>query len=51
MKAIVIIPGKTGAQFAERPEPNITRPDEIKVRVRKGRHLPMGVHRQAEEND
>lgn len=33
MKALMIIPGKAGAQLVERPEPIITRPDELKIRV------------------
>ena len=33
MKAIAIIPGTPGARIVERPEPNISAPDEIKLRV------------------
>lgn len=33
MKAIAIIPGTTTVKFVDRPEPSITAPDEIKLRV------------------
>ena len=33
MKAIAIVPGTSGSRLVERPEPSITRPDEINVRV------------------
>ena len=33
MKAIAIIPGTAGARLVERPEPSITTPDEVKIRI------------------
>ena len=33
MKAIAIVPGTAGSRLVERPEPSITAPDEVKVRV------------------
>jgi glucose 1-dehydrogenase len=33
MKAIAIIPGTSGARIVERPEPSISAPDEVKVRI------------------
>ncbi len=33
MKALVVIPGSKGVQLVDRPEPVISRPDEIKLRV------------------
>ena len=33
MKAIAIVPGKAGAELAERAEPPVGAPDEIKVRI------------------
>jgi threonine dehydrogenase-like Zn-dependent dehydrogenase len=33
LKAIAIVPGTAGSHLVERPEPSITRPDEVKVRV------------------
>ena len=33
MKAIAIVPGASGSRLVERPEPSITTPDEVKVRV------------------
>ncbi|MGB7151583.1 MAG: alcohol dehydrogenase catalytic domain-containing protein, partial [Terriglobales bacterium] len=33
MKAIAIIPGTTGSRIVDRPEPAITAPDEVKVKV------------------
>jgi threonine dehydrogenase-like Zn-dependent dehydrogenase len=33
MKAIAIIPGTSGARIVERPEPAISAPDDVKVRV------------------
>ena len=33
MKAIAIVPGTAGSRLVERPEPSITKPDEVKVRI------------------
>lgn len=33
MKAVAIVPGKKGVSLVERPEPKISAPDEIKLRV------------------
>ena len=33
MKAIALIPGTTTLQLVDRPEPIITAPDDVKVRV------------------
>jgi threonine dehydrogenase-like Zn-dependent dehydrogenase len=33
MKAIAIVPGTSGARIVDRPEPSITAPDEVKVKV------------------
>lgn len=33
MKAIAIVPGTPGARIVDRPEPNICRPDHVKLRV------------------
>jgi threonine dehydrogenase-like Zn-dependent dehydrogenase len=33
MKAIAIIPGTAGSRIVDRPEPSITAPDEVKVRI------------------
>jgi threonine dehydrogenase-like Zn-dependent dehydrogenase len=33
MKAIAITPGTSGARIVERPEPDITAPDEVKVKI------------------
>ena len=33
MKAIAIVPGTAGSRLVERPEPSITTPDEVKIRV------------------
>jgi threonine dehydrogenase-like Zn-dependent dehydrogenase len=33
MKAIAIIPGTAGARIVERPEPSISAPDDVKVRI------------------
>ena len=33
MKAIAIIPGTAGTRLVERPEPSITAPDEVKIRI------------------
>ena len=33
MKAIAIVPGIAGARIVERPEPSITAPDDVKLRV------------------
>src|ERR1700691_1246597 len=33
MKAIAIVPGTAGSRMVERPEPAITKPDEVKVRI------------------
>jgi threonine dehydrogenase-like Zn-dependent dehydrogenase len=33
MKAIAIIPGTSGARVVERPEPSISAPDDVKVRI------------------
>lgn len=33
MKAIAIVPGTAGARMVERPEPSISAPDEVKLRV------------------
>src|SRR6202050_2613690 len=33
MKAIAIIPGTSGARMVERPEPSISAPNEVKVRI------------------
>ena len=33
MKAITVVPGTTNLRLVERPEPSISAPDEIKLRV------------------
>ncbi len=33
MKAIAIVPGTAGSRIVDRPEPSITAPDEVKVKV------------------
>ena len=33
MKAIAIVPGTAGSRIVERPEPEISKPDEVKVRI------------------
>jgi glucose 1-dehydrogenase len=33
MKAIAIVPGTAGSRLVDRPEPSITTPDEVKVRI------------------
>lgn len=33
MKAIAIIPGTAGSRLVDRPEPSITTPDEVKIRI------------------
>lgn len=33
MKAIAIVPGRPGSRIVERPEPSISAPDEVKMRV------------------
>jgi len=33
MKAIAIVPGTAGSRIVDRPEPSITTPDEVKVKV------------------
>jgi len=33
MKAIAIIPGSSGARIVERPEPSISAPDDVKIRI------------------
>ena len=33
MKAIAIVPGTAGSRLVERPEPSITKPDEVKIRM------------------
>src|ERR1017187_10986394 len=33
MKAIAIVPGTPGARIVERPEPSVSAPDDVKVRV------------------
>lgn len=33
MRAIAIIPGKAGARLVDRPEPSITAPDQVKLKV------------------
>ena len=33
MKAIAIVPGTPGSRLVDRPEPSITAPDEVKMRV------------------
>ncbi len=33
MKAIAIVPGTAGAKIVERPEPNVTAPGDVKVRI------------------
>lgn len=33
MKAIAIIPGTAGSHIVERPEPSISAPDEIKIKI------------------
>ncbi len=33
MKAIAIVPGTSGAKLVDRPEPSVTQPDELKLRV------------------
>ena len=33
MKAIAIVPGTAGSRLVDRPEPSITAPDEVKVRI------------------
>jgi threonine dehydrogenase-like Zn-dependent dehydrogenase len=33
LKAIAIVPGTAGSHLVERPEPSITAPDEVKVRI------------------
>jgi len=33
MKAIAIIPGTPGSRIVDRPEPSVTAPDEIKVKI------------------
>jgi glucose 1-dehydrogenase len=33
MKAIAIVPGTTGARIVERPEPSLSAPDDIKLRI------------------
>ena len=33
MKAIAIVPGTLGSRIVDRPEPSITAPDEVKVKV------------------
>ena len=33
MKAIAIVPGTAGSRLVERPEPSITTPDEVKIRM------------------
>ena len=33
MKAIAIVPGTPGSRIVDRPEPSITAPDEVKVKV------------------
>jgi threonine dehydrogenase-like Zn-dependent dehydrogenase len=35
MKAIAIIPGTVGTRIVDRPEPSITSPDEVKVKVKR----------------
>ena len=35
MKTIAIVPGTAGARIVERPEPTITNPDEVKVKVKR----------------
>jgi hypothetical protein len=33
MKAIAIVPGTPGARIVERPEPSVSAPDDVKLRV------------------
>jgi threonine dehydrogenase-like Zn-dependent dehydrogenase len=33
MKAIATVPGTPGARIVERPEPSVSAPDDVKVRV------------------
>src|ERR1700730_14085610 len=33
MKAIAIVPGTAGARIVERPEPAVSAPDDVKVRI------------------
>jgi threonine dehydrogenase-like Zn-dependent dehydrogenase len=33
LKAIAIVPGTSGSHLVERPEPSVTAPDEIKIRI------------------
>jgi threonine dehydrogenase-like Zn-dependent dehydrogenase len=33
VKAIAIVPGTAGSRLVDRPEPSITKPDEVKVRI------------------
>jgi threonine dehydrogenase-like Zn-dependent dehydrogenase len=33
LKAIAIVPGTAGSRLVERPEPSITTPDEVKIRI------------------
>ena len=52
MKAIAIVPGTAGSRIVDRPEPSITTPDEVKIRmIRVGicgtdrKKCPEGVQR------